>query len=147
MSPSAPRVEVSVVIRAPREVVFDAWLTREQMARFLCAGDTHVATIEVDPRPGGRFHIVMASDRGEYEHRGRYVEIERPTRLRFTWVSAATDGRETDVTVTFDDVQDGTRVTLVHLGLTRSPIVDEHHKGWQSILGKLRALVDDPAVR
>ena len=35
MTRSAPRVEASVLIRAARETVFDAWLTRERMARLL----------------------------------------------------------------------------------------------------------------
>src|SRR5262249_5566333 len=87
---TTPRVEVAITIRAPRERVFDAWLDPNHLARFLCAGATRVARIEVDAREGGQFRIVMASDRGEYDHRGRYVEITRPERLRFTCTSAAT---------------------------------------------------------
>jgi uncharacterized protein YndB with AHSA1/START domain len=143
LSADAPRVEVSIVIRAPREAVFDAWLARDRMARFLCAGDTHVDEVDVDPRPGGRFRIVMASPRGAHEHRGRYVEIDRPTRLRFTWTSNATGGRETDVTVTFDEVEDGTRVTLVHVSLPDAPAADRHRTGWRTILDKLAALAHD----
>jgi uncharacterized protein YndB with AHSA1/START domain len=112
MTSAAPRVAVATTIRAPRDRVFDAWLDPDRLARFLCAGDTHVARIEVDPRVGGMFRVVMASERGEFDHRGRYVEIVRPERLRFTWISAATGGAETDVTVTFDLVGEGTRVTM-----------------------------------
>ena len=130
------RVEVSCTIRAQREAVFDAWLTPERMKRFLCAGDTHVREARVDPRVGGEFHIVMANDRGEYDHRGRYVEIDRPARLRFTWASAATDGQDTDVIVTFETVDEGTRVTLVHSGLSESQ-AGRHEAGWRSILQKL----------
>lgn len=68
-----PRVEVTTIIRAPRERVFDAWLAPERLARFLCAGDTHVASIGVDPRAGGSFHVVMASERGRSDHRGQLV--------------------------------------------------------------------------
>jgi uncharacterized protein YndB with AHSA1/START domain len=143
MTPGAPRVEVSVVIRAPRQDVFDAWLTRDRMARFLCAGDTRTAAVDVDPREGGSFRIVMARDGREHEHRGRFVEIDRPARLRFTWISEATGGRETDVTVTFDDLPHGTRVTLVHVGLADSHATDRHRAGWQSILDKLAAAVGD----
>ena len=48
MTEPRPRVEVATTIRAPRERVFDAWLDPDRLARFLCAGDTHVARIEVD---------------------------------------------------------------------------------------------------
>jgi len=145
MTSASPRVEVSIVIRARRETVFEAWLTPERMARFLCAGGTRVAALEVDPREGGSFRIVMAGDSHEHEHRGRFVEIHSPARLRFTWASEATGGRETDVTVTFDEVPEGTRVTLVHIGLRDSPAADRHRSGWQSILDKLAALVGESA--
>jgi uncharacterized protein YndB with AHSA1/START domain len=135
----APRVEISITIRAPRERVFDAWLDPQRLARFLCAGDTHVARIDVDPRVGGAFRVVMASARGEYDHHGRYVEIARPERLRFTWISAATNGGETEVTVTFETVDGGTRVTLVHVGLPNERAAEEHDSGWQSILRKCSA--------
>jgi uncharacterized protein YndB with AHSA1/START domain len=137
------RVEVTTVIRAPRETVFDAWLTPDRLVHFLCAGDTRVAAIEVDARVGGEFHLVMANERGRYDHRGRYLEIERPSRLRFTWISAATDGAETEVTVTFDDADSGTRVTLVHVGLRDPRAAERHQSGWQSILDKAGAAVAD----
>lgn len=95
---------------------FDAWLNADRLGRFPCAGDTHVASVEVDAQVAVR-SVVMADDRGRYEHRGRYLDISRPERLRFTWTSAATRGAETIVTVTFDIVEDGTRLTLVHVGL------------------------------
>jgi uncharacterized protein YndB with AHSA1/START domain len=132
------RVEVTTTIKVPRERVFDAWLTTDRMARFLCAGDTQVASVEVDPRVGGAFRIVMANAKGSYDHRGRYVEIERPVRLRFTWASAATNGNDTEVTVTFEDIEDGTRVTLVHVSLPDAPAAERHERGWLSILAKCR---------
>ncbi len=136
MTSSARRVEVTTLVHAPRELVFDAWLTPARLASFLCAGDTHVAALEVDPRVGGAFRVVMRNDRGEYDHRGRYLEIERPTRLRFTWASEATNGEETEVTVTFQSVDDSTRVVLVHVGLADGETGVRHERGWQSILAK-----------
>jgi uncharacterized protein YndB with AHSA1/START domain len=74
---STGRVEVTTTIKVARARAFDAWLTADRMARFLCASDTHVKSVEVDPRVGGSFRIVMANAKGSYDHRGRYVEIER----------------------------------------------------------------------
>ena len=142
MSAPARRVEVVTTIRAPRERVFDAWLTPERMARFLCAGNTRVDVIDVDPRVGGAFRIVMADDRGACEHRGRYVEIRRPERLQFTWSSAATGGADTDVTITFEPVPEGTKVTLVHLGLPDETTAQRHEGGWRSILAKCGGALD-----
>jgi len=144
MTDNRPRVEVTTTIRAARERVFDAWLDPDRLARFLCAGDTYVARIEIDPRVGGSFAVVMASERGEFDHRGRYLDIVRPERLRFTWISAATGGAETDVTVTFEAVDEGTRVTIVHVGLADETIANRHRGGWQSILDRCRGTVAPP---
>lgn len=132
------KVEVEATIRAPLEKVFDAWLSPDRMTRFLCAFDSHVSEIDVDPRVGGAFRIVMASARGAFEHRGRYLEIDRPRRIRFTWASPATDNRDTDVTVTFAADGHDTRVTLVHRGLASDEHCRRHQGGWQSILEKLQ---------
>lgn len=133
------RVEIVTTIRAPQEKVFDAWLSPDRMARFLCAFDSRVSDIAADGRVGGAFRIVMSSARGDFEHRGRYLEIDRPRRLRFTWISPATNGEETEVTVTFDAVGTETRVTLVHIGLADTEQRSRHHAGWQSILEKLQS--------
>jgi uncharacterized protein YndB with AHSA1/START domain len=142
MTPGTARVQVTTIIRAPRERVFDAWLAPERLSRFLCAGDSHVASIDVDPRVGGAFHVVMASERGRSDHRGQYLEIERPQRLRFTWASPATNGAETVVTVTFEPVEEGTRLTLVHTGLPDATAATRHEGGWQSILRRCREALD-----
>ena len=49
---ATPRVEVTISIRAPQERVFDAWLTPDRLARFLCAGDTHVVSVLVHANQG-----------------------------------------------------------------------------------------------
>ena len=144
MNSGSLRVEVTTTIRAPRERVFDAWLSADRLGRFLCAGDTHVASVEVDAHVGGSFHVVMANDVGRYDHRGRYLEIERPGRLRFTWISPATHGAETIVTVTFEAVEDGTRLTLVHVDLPDASAAARHERGWHSILLKCGDAVSEP---
>ena len=134
-----PRVQVVVTIRAPREQVFDAWLAPQRMRGFLCAFDSHVSDVAVDARVGGAFRLVMSSGRGDFEHRGRYLEIDRPNRIRFTWISPATNGEETEVTVSFEPEADGTRVTLVHVGLSNIEQRKRHEAGWQTILEKLQS--------
>jgi uncharacterized protein YndB with AHSA1/START domain len=50
-----------VVVRrpVPRERVFAASLDPASLARWMCPGDVTSATIEVDPRVGGTFRILM----------------------------------------------------------------------------------------
>jgi len=56
-----PGADELVVLRVPRERVFAAWLDPAFMARWMCPGDTPSATVELDPRVGGTFWIVIVA--------------------------------------------------------------------------------------
>ena len=143
--PILRKATVSVVIRARPDKVFDAWLDPSKAAGFLAAGDTAVGELALDPREGGEFRIVMQGERDSIEHRGRYVLIERPRRLIFTWISAGTDWRLSLVSLLFTPVEGGVRVDLEHEGLPDAERMERHRRGWGTILEKLAGLVG-PAV-
>jgi uncharacterized protein YndB with AHSA1/START domain len=138
----ALRAMATIVVRASPEKVFDAWLDPAKAANFLAAGDTVAKDIEIDAREGGAFRIVMSRQDVGIEHRGRYVLIDRPHRLIFTWLSPATDWRLSLVTVTFTKVEGGVRVDLEHEGLPNSEQAQRHKQGWDSILWRLANHVD-----
>jgi len=124
-------------IAAPPERLFDAWLDPAMLKRFISPGEG-VATLraETDPRPGGRFDIVMHNDMGEIPHWGEYRVIDRPNRLSFTWNSphATPDSL---VTITFRKVGDETELTLVHDRFPSEASRSGHEQGWASILDTL----------
>ena len=129
---------VSRVIPASREEVFAAWLDPEGMAEWMRPGPTTRTSVELDPRVGGKFRIVMyQGDRGE-EHVGEYLAIEPPSRLQFTWISAHTHGQRTIVTVELAEHPEGTEVTLTHRSLPESEL-ENHRGGWSDILRLLSA--------
>src|SRR6266508_3120434 len=59
--------------------------------------------------------------------------------------STATNWEETIVTVTFEPIEDGTRLTLVHVGLPDATAAGRHEGGWQNILAARRS-ASFPAV-
>ena len=75
-----------------------------------------------------------------FEHSGRYVVIERPQRLVFTWISAGTDHRLSLVTLVFTPSSGGVRIDLEHEGIPDAERALRQERGWGSILGKLAAL-------
>ena len=80
MTPAdAEPLVVRRVLRVPRARVFAAWLDPALMSRWMCPGDTSHATVELDPRVGGKFRIVMHHARGEAE---RSIELPRIARER-----------------------------------------------------------------
>jgi uncharacterized protein YndB with AHSA1/START domain len=139
-SPRLYRVAASVEIRATPEAAFDAWLDPRRAARFLAANNTNVAVFENDPREGGGFRLVMGDEGRLIEHEGRYVVIDRPKRLIFTWVSAGTDHHLSLVTLTFTATASGVRIDLEHDGLPDAERAGRHEGGWSSILRKFASL-------
>ena len=122
------------VIPVRREHVFAAWLDPVSLATWMRPGETTGAIVEVDPRVGGRFRILMQNEQGGgYEHQGEYLAIEPPSLLSFTWISAATDRRPTIVTVELHERDGGTELVLTHRRLPAER-VDAHRRGWTDIV-------------
>ena len=136
--PSDAVVVVRRVIAAPRARAFDAWLDPAQLARFMCPGPVGSASAEVDARVGGAFRIAMRHPGGDADHWGEYLVIDRPSKLEFTWTSAATDRQPTIVTVEFLERDGGTEVVLTHRRLPPTQI-EPHRQGWGDIVQKLEA--------
>jgi uncharacterized protein YndB with AHSA1/START domain len=107
----------------------------------MAPGSMTVAELEMDPRPGGTFRLVMRGERGDIAHIGEYREVDPPRRLVFTWKSPATQGRETIVTVEFHARGDATELVLIHEELPDEQTADGHRQGWTSIAAKLELYI------
>jgi uncharacterized protein YndB with AHSA1/START domain len=131
-------VTVRREIAAPAEALFDAWLDAESLGTWMRPRVVSETRAETDPREGGEFRIVMVSDGGDLLHHGTYQEIDRPSRLVFTWSSAATDHRESVVTVTFEPLAGGSTMVEIHqVGLPDEESRAGHTEGWSDALAEL----------
>ncbi|MBO6717505.1 MAG: SRPBCC domain-containing protein [Rhizobiaceae bacterium] len=130
---------VSRTIAAPRDKVFNAWLSPAMMAKFMrpSAGDRQ-ARVTNDPKKGGSFEIVMVTaENREIPHTGTYLAIDPHSHLAFTWASphSLDDSR-----VTIDFAERGpneTEVTLHQVKFRSEQARDGHVKGWTVILAEL----------
>lgn len=134
---SAYVVKLGIDIRATPERAFDAWLDPRLAVQFLGAGGSTVTEFQNDPVVGGAFRLMMTFPDRERLHEGRYVVIDRPRRLVFTWISLGTDHRLSLVTVTFTPIPTGVRVELEHEGLPDAEQAKNHTHGWTTILDQL----------
>ncbi len=126
------------VLPASAEEVFDAWVDPESLAVWMAPGSVLRSVVEVDARVGGRFRIVMKGPDCDHEHTGEYQVLERPHRLVFTWISEATGGRSTTVSVEIRTLGPGkVELTLTHEGLPDETAAARHGSGWGAILRKL----------
>jgi uncharacterized protein YndB with AHSA1/START domain len=76
--------EVSRVLKAPRQMVWDAWTRKEHLEKWWGPRGFTLSDITLDLRPGGRFHYCMTTPQGQ-EMWGLFVyeELTPPERLVF----------------------------------------------------------------
>ena len=91
-------------LAAPREAVFDAWTTPEQLTCWWDAAGEPLTECEVDLRPGGGFRFVSPGH-SHMAFTGTYLLIDRPERLEFEALDAL--GR-----VVLQEADGGTRMTV-----------------------------------
>jgi uncharacterized protein YndB with AHSA1/START domain len=141
MNDGAPALVIERLIPAEPRVVFEAWLDREAMQRFMCGGPgVRVTRAECEPRVGGKFLIMMNVAGHDLPHHGEYLEIERYQRIVFTWRSHLA-GEGSRVTLSFAAAARGqTALTLEHVGLADAEMRGKHQVGWSHILSELAEL-------
>lgn len=130
---------------APAERVFDAWFDPADAARFLFATpDGEMIRCEIDPRVGGGFTLTEHRPGGDAEHRGRYLEIDRPRRLVFLFAAdPAEEGEWTRVSIDIVDVADGCTLTLTHeMDPKWAAYETQTRKGWTMILESLARILE-----
>ena len=122
-------VVVRRTIAASAEDLFDAWLDPEALATWMRGGAIRSVVTKMDPHEGGSYEITMQGPAGPIVHKGVYRQIDRPTRLVFTWASPGTEIRDTLVTVDFVRVDKRTEVIVTHEQLPESAM-PSHSNGW-----------------
>jgi len=122
-------IKLQRTIPAPPGEVFDAWLDPKIPGTLWHENDKLI----IDPKVDGLWYLLSLKGSPNY---GRFIEIDRPGRLRHSWMSRHTLGEESMVTVTFEKRGQGTLMTLRHSGLPDDDMARAHEKGWNSILDK-----------
>jgi uncharacterized protein YndB with AHSA1/START domain len=130
---AAEPVTASVFVEAQPDDVYEYFTRAEAMVRWM--GEYAV----LDPRPDGEFTMDIEGT----PVRGRYLELDRPNRVVFSWGFAGSEelppGSST-VEVLLVREADGTRVEIMHSGLppSRAP---RHAGGWRKYLDRLAPAV------
>jgi len=144
------------VFDAPRELVWKAWTDPEHLMRWWGPKDFTSPAAEIDFRVGGKYLFAMRSpefNEGEsIWSTGVYREIVPLERIVCTDSFADADGNvvpathygmgadipvEMLVTVTFEDLDGKTRMTLRHEGLPAGEMKDGAGAGWNESFDKL----------
>ena len=113
--------------------VYDAWLDTQNQGNPWYQS----AKLDFRPEPGRLYYFLRIKDNGaELPHYGRFLELDRPRRIRLAWISMFTRGLESVVTVTLEAKGQDTLLKLKHENLPDDSY-GNGHKHWDHLLGLL----------
>ena len=128
--------------QAPPERVFDAWLDPEKVRVWMAAalremglpGD--IREVQIEPRVGGSFVFSDFREGMEARHWGKYLELDRPRRLVFTWiVDESEEAEPSRVILTIEPDGDDCLATVVHqMDSSWAAYVSRTEQGWTRML-------------
>jgi uncharacterized protein YndB with AHSA1/START domain len=135
MNPLPHRLDRTIVIEAPRALVFEFFTDSSRWSDWWGSGST------IDPRPGGRVYIRYPNG---VEVSGEVVEAVAPERIVFTYGFATgqpiAPGASL-VTIQLAPHGEGTALSLTH-EFAEAPARDQHVQGWRyqlSVFGNVVA--------
>lgn len=148
-------IVITRIFDAPREVVWKAWTDPERVKKWWGPKGFTAPAAKSDFRVGGKYLYLMQSPDGkDYWSTGVYREIDPLNRIVATdsfadeegnIVPASQYGMEGDwplellVTVTFEDHNGKTKLTLRHAGLPQGEMAKMASDGWNESLDKFEA--------
>ncbi len=125
------------------ERAFDAWLDPAMASRWLFrTPEGQIVRCEIDARPGGGFIITDRRAGDDVEHRGTYVEIDRPRRLVFTFSVPKHSNEVSTVSVQVAPAGTGSEITLANHDV---PVewASQTQQGWRDLLAGLEAILQE----
>lgn len=148
---SEKELTITRLFDAPRDVVFKAWLEREQLVKWWGPGDFTNPVCDIDAKPGGKVYIDMKGPDGTvYPMDGEFHEIVPSQKIVFTTAALDDNGKrlfEVLNTVTFSEEGTKTKMTLHACVANIRPEgkyhIDGMNEGWNQSLDRLANLVNE----
>jgi uncharacterized protein YndB with AHSA1/START domain len=128
-------------IAAPIDRVYAALVTADELAQWWGSSDSYRTTWEMDLRVGGEYLCRAHAGDMEMTVHGRFLAIEPPGRLSYTWNASWDPSGETRVDYELTPIGAATRVRVTQSGFAPEADRAGYQEGWSRILGWLSAFV------
>lgn len=132
------KIRVEVLVSAPIETVWAAYVTPEDIMQWNAASDDwHTTSSTVDLRPGGKFSSRMEAKDGSFgfDFEGEYTNVITNELIEYGFGDRV-------ASIRFQEEANAVRVTVEFDAETENP-VEMQREGWQAILNRFKQHVED----
>lgn len=142
--PAKPAAIAIQTFKVAPQRVYDAILDPAMIARFMFGPllrEEEILHIRNDPRVGGEFSYKVRRGQDEIDHVGKFLELDPPKRIAFTWaIAPEKDG--SSVTIDIAPTTESCTVTLMHeMAPEWADFLDRSRAAWEKMLGVLATLL------
>ena len=122
----------------PPQALFAAWTEPAEITRWWGEDGVYRTTGWLaDLKTGGAWRAEFEGDGEAFSAEGRYLAVDAPARLVWTWRASWEPERETFIDMGFAATPTGSRLDLRQSGFATAEERDDGETGWRQVAGWL----------